>query len=983
MKPILLSLLFFLGAATGLLAQNRTITGTVKDKESNEPMIGANILVKGTSNGTATDIDGRFSLEIPAGQGLVLEVSSTGYLTTEVAIGASNTMDILLEVDAETLEEVVVIGYGEVKKSNVTGAIVSVKTEDLKKVPTTNVMESLQGKLPGVDITRSSGAAGAGINVVVRGNRSLSASNAPLFIVDGIQYNSIQDLNPNDIQSMEVLKDAASTAIFGSRGANGVILVTTKKGAAGKTRISFNSYAGVSQVTGYPNVFTPQEYANFRREANRSTGKWASAADDSKIFNAYELDRIQNNGGAIWPELFLRDGSQQEYQLGIATGIGKSSIYLSGNYFKEQGLFNMDDLGRYTFRFNMDHALSDKLKIGTQNQFIYYDLNARRDPLNIANKINPLLEPYENGSLVVYPNNGKDINPLSDEVADNYENNTRTTRIFTSAYLEYKPVSGLNLRSNLGFTLANGRNGIYRAAATVDRNGSAPEAFYRTDNSVNLTWENIANYGRDFGDHSLSVTGVTSLITNRNEVQEALGRNQLLSYQLFYALGNSTQEVGIYSNYQESALVSFTGRLQYDFKDKYILMVTGRQDGSSKLAEGNKWAFFPSASLAWRIKEENFLSGTDWLSNLKLRASFGIAGSDAVSPYSSESSLARIPFSYDEKLTPGYTFAQKIGNPNLKWELSTTYNLGLDFGILNNRLFGSVDLYDTRTSDLLLDRFLPLTSGVGYITENIGKTRNRGVEVALTAVVADKKNFQWNAGITWFANKEEIVELATGANDIANGWFIGQPTQAYYDFEKIGIWQSNEVDEATKYKQAPGDIRVKDQNGDGVIDANNDRIIIGSNRPKWSGNLTSDFKILNFDFSFQVFARIGQKFQYEYASVYDPAGVENSLQHDFWTPENASNDYPRPNASRSRIGTLYFTSLTYEDGSFIKLRGMTLGYTIPEKVLSRFGVSSLRLYVNGRNLLVSSKIKDYDPERGGSLSNPIPRLIVGGINLDF
>lgn len=983
LKSAFMVMYISLSTAYPVFSQNLTITGKVVSADEQLPIPGATVMMKGTTTGTVTDIDGNYTLPLPQRQG-TLVVSFVGYKTQEIVIDNRSIVNVTLETDLSDLEEVIVIGYGEVKKSNVTGSIVSVDVRDLSKVPTTNVMESLQGRLPGVDITRSSGQAGAGINITVRGNRSLTASNSPLFIVDGIQYSNIQDLNPNDIQSMEVLKDAASTAIYGSRGANGVIIVTTKQGSVDQTRVNVNSYVGVSEVVNYPKVQTPQQYANLRREARRATGDWKGPEDDPNIFNDWELESVRNNGGAIWPDLFLTEGLQQDYQVGVSSASEKSKFYVSLNYFNEKGNLRMDELNRYSVRANIDHSLSKKINIGTQNQVTYYNQNYRRDPMNIANKINPLLYPYdEDGNVLFQPNNWKDVNPLIDEEPGHYKNNNRTTRVFTSAYLNYKIIEGLNFRSNLGMTLTNGRTGIYRGSETVDRAGSVSEAVYQTNQSVGLNWENIINYNQNFGQHAFTLTAIHTLLRNDNESQSAQGRNQLLDYQQFYSLGNANDQLAIQSAYRGSSLMSYTGRLQYGYADKYLLMFTARADGASQLSDGKKWAFFPSISGAWRIIEESFMQSSSTFTDLKLRASYGVAGNAAVDPYSTQSLLTRVPFTYDEEAAIGYTFGSRIGNIDLGWEISKTINLGLDFGLIRNRLTGTLDVYDTKTDDLLLNRFLPPSSGVSSIMENIGKTRNRGVELGLDAVAIDKVNVQWHVGMNWFTNKEEIVELATGTDDIANGWFIGHPTRAFYDYKKAGIWQLDEADAALVYEQVPGEIKVVDQNGDNRIDANNDRVILGSPRPKWSGSFNSDLSIGNFDFNFQIFVRWGQMMDYEFYDVYDPSGNENSHQHDYWTPENPSNAYPRPNAGRTQGSTIYYSSLLYEDASFVKLRGVTLGYNFPSSLLEKAGINRLRIYVTGKNMLVMSKVDNYDPERGGAMSNPIPRLIVGGINLEF
>ncbi len=976
MKPTFI--LLFVMLSVSLFGQSQIrVSGKVTDETTAEPLIGATVALLGSTTGTSTDAQGNYVLTVPADG--TLSFRYTGYVSRDLAVNNNPTLNVALALNSELIEEVVVIGYGAVKKSNVTGAIVSVKPADLKTVPTTNVMEALQGKLPGVDITRSSGAAGANVNVLVRGNRSLTASNTPLFIVDGIQYSNVQDINPNDVESMEVLKDAASTAIYGSRGANGVIIITTKKGRKDKTAVSFNAYAGATSLAGYPRVMGPEEYKQFRRESNRTTGNWASEADDAKIFG-----NLLSNKGTYWPDLFIQNGSQSDYQLGVSTGNEKTNIYLSLDLFNEKGIIAKDELRRYSFRANVDHKINKIFSLGTQNQITYYDQDLRFDPLGGANKLVPLEEPYDaNGNLNILINNGRNINPLTDLEPNNYENNVRTSRIFSSAYVSVNLLENLSFKSNLGINLTGTRDGLFAGAQTHFRNGAQALARYIAGNSIGLNLENILNYNVSAGKHNFNLTGVHSVLTNKFESSTAQGTNQLVKSQLYYGLANANAQVSIGADYKESALVSYTGRLMYNFADKYLLTLTGRTDGASQLSAGNKWAFFPSVSAAWRLSQEQFLSNNNLISDLKLRASWGKAGNSAVEPYSSQNLLNRVPFAWDEAAAIGYSYSPRIGNPDLRWEISTTSNIGLDFGLFGNRLTGTLDLFSTDTKDLLLERLLPLTSGATSIIQNIGQTNTKGIELGLSATVVNKKNLRWNLGVNWTKVNEKIEKLATESNDIANGWFIGQTTQSFYDYEKIGIWQSNEVDAAKTFNQVPGDIKVKDQNGDGKIDATNDRVIIGSGRPDWIGNLNSDLKVFGFDLNVQFFARWGQMIRYDLVGVYDPQANENSLVHDYWTPENATNAFPRPSSTRSQAATLYYSSLFYRDGSFLKLRGLTLGYTLPDAMTNKIKADNLRIYISGRNLWTYSKIDDYDPERGGSMSSPMNKVIVGGINLDF
>ncbi|RAJ77469.1 TonB-linked SusC/RagA family outer membrane protein [Chitinophaga dinghuensis] len=983
MKKIHLICLLLCCISNWALAQSRTIKGKVTDAATGEVLPMVSVQVKGTTVGVQTDSRGHFSLQLPDGKTELL-FTYLGY--AQLSLPAVNDMQVKLEQSNKKLDEIVVVGYGTVKKRDLTGAVASIKGDEIKKVPTTNVMESVQGKLPGVDITRSSGSAGAKINVTVRGNRSITANNGPLYIVDGVQYESIQDLNPNDIQSMEVLKDASTTAIYGSRGANGVIMVTTKRGVSGVPKLNISSYVGSSEVNGYPPMMTGPQYTALKREANRTTGRWASIADDPKIFNAFELDEIKNNIWTNYANELIHHGLQQDYQAGISGGSEKTKVYFSFDYFNEKGILKLDNLKRYSTRLNIDQTINNYMKVGVQSQLTYYDQSARRDPLNQANKYIPLGVPYDSaGNLVLFPNSGSAINPLADEQPNAYDNTTRTTRTLANAYLELTPLKGLMIRSNLGVTLENSKQGIFASKASIDRSTASTSRSSMYNNLRRfLSWENVITYNKSFGQHNFGLTGVTSWLADKKESSQMQGEGQLLPSQLYHALQNNVSGIAIASGYEESKLLSFTGRLNYNYKGKYLLSFTGRSDGSSKLSPGNKWAFFPSVAGAWRISDEAFMKSQQTFSDLKLRVTYGIAGTDAVLPYSTVSSLSKIPFSWDDtNAAVAYTIGDQTGNKKLKWELSATKNIGLDFGILQGRISGSIDVYDTRTHDLLLKRTLPTSSGVSSVVQNIGKTRNRGVEIAINTTNISTADFRWTSNIVYSRNKEEIVALADGStNDVANGWFIGYPVKVYYDYEKVGIWQTSEADLAAKLGYKPGDIKVKDQDNSGTINSA-DRIVLGAQVPKWSGGLNNDFKYKNFDLNIYVYARIGQMINSEYAAKFDPQGLENSANVNYWTPENPSNDYPRPNASLSKDGTPFIKTLGYKDGSFVKIRNISLGYTFSNEMLKQLHLSSLRLYVTGKNLFTFSKVKDYDPERGGALSEPLTRMYVAGLNVEF
>lgn len=989
MKKFYLSLAILCLLCSIVSAQNHLITGHVSDGKSGETLIGVSIKIKGSTLGTSTDAKGAFSLNIPANSNnVVLMVYYIGYVRKEISLGNQSQLSIQLSAEENSLNEVLVIGYGTVKKRDLTGSVVSVKGEDIAKVPSSNPLESIQGKVPGVDVTRSSGAASSGVNINIRGTRSISAGNGPLIIVDGVQYANLQDLNPNDIASMDILKDASSTAIYGSRGANGVIIITTKKGVSGEATVSFNSYYGQSKVSRYPTVMNGEQYIALRRQANRTTGNWSGPADDAAIFNSAEYAAVQNKQFLDYQDLLFHDGRQQDYQLGVRAGTEKTKAYFSLDYLDEKGVLKMDQSNRYSARLNLDQTIGKYFTTGMQVQFTHYQQDNRRDPLNQANKISPLGTLYDaQGNFIVYPLAGTFVSPVADEQPNVYANETMINRTLLSAYMELKPLAGLTARSNIGVNLNTDRTGAYADRYSLDRNGSVPKATYAASNSHLIDIENFITYTKEISDHSFTLTGINSLLYNRMDNIAASGENQLLKSQLFYGLGN-TQNQAVNTAYTMSNLISFAGRLNYAYKGKYLLTATGRTDGSSKLAESNRWAFFPSAAVAWRVSDESFLKDNKIISDLKVKYSYGIAGSDNIDPYSTQSSLSRIAFAYDDNSVPAFTYSPLIGNINLTWEKTKTSDIGLEMGLLKNRISATVDYYDSRTYDLLLKRSLPPSDGVTSVIQNVAKTRNKGLEIAISSKNLMGTDFQWTSSITFSKNTEQIVELAGGAQaDILNSWFVGSPIQSYYDYEKIGIWQSTEAAQAAKYGQLPGDIRVRDLNNDGKIDATNDRKIIGTNRPKWSGGLENTFTYKAFDLNVYLYARMGQTIYADFLRIYDPQGISNSSSIiNYWTPENPSNDYPRPNKNVSLASTLYSSTLGYVNGSYLRIRNITLGYRVPKKLIEKGFVKSLRVYATAKNPFTftkSSLLKEYDPERGGTESAPMTKLYTVGLNATF
>jgi TonB-linked SusC/RagA family outer membrane protein len=985
MKKLLLCLLTFTTYLSGQAQQSpgATFSGTVLEDSTDNPLYGVTVAVKGTSLGTTTNSKGAFTINITGEQKTAdLIISSKGFTTKEVTVTAGQPLVVRLPRVASALDEVVVIGYGSVRKKDLTGAVVSLKGTELKEVPSTNVLEAAQGKIAGADITKSSGQAGAGVNIRIRGNRSIGGNNSPLIIVDGVQYSNIQDINPNDIESMEVLKDASSVAIYGSRGANGVIIITSKSGATGKMEVSLNAYAGRSEVTMYPKPMGIDEYVDFKRQAYRTTGNWNSPADDPAVFTGQgEMNSIQNRIWSDYLEELFHPGLQQEYQVGLRGGTERLKTYLSLGYFNERGVLKLDELKRYTGRLNVDYTINNAVRMGLQSQLTYYDQSLRRDPLNQANKISPLGSLYDSAGNFNYVMLGNGpVNPLADEQPNVFEGQNLITRSLINAYIDVRPLPGLSFRSTVGVTLQSNRNGSYASPKSLDRFLTGKSlASITAANARNINWENVITWQKNVGKHGFTLTGVGSYLGGVSDDVTASGVNQLLSTQLFYAIQNTTEQKEIFSSYSKSDLVSFAGRLNYNFNSKYLLTLTARSDGSSKLSEGKKWTFFPSAAIAWRIKDENFMQNVDFLSDLKLRVSYGVAGNDPSGPYATQSGLTRLAYGWDETTAPAYTFSRLVGNTDLSWELSETFNIGLDAAFFENRINLSLDVYDTRTKDLLLVRGLPPTTGVTTVNQNVGKTRNKGLEITLGTTNISTRDFSWTSNLTFTTNKEEIVSLVTpGVNDIGNGWFIGQPINVLYDYEKLGIWQTKDATSGATFNAKPGDIRVKDQNGDGKIDSQNDRIILGNPRPKWSGGFDNTVKYKNFDLRVFIYARVGQMISSDRYGKFSANGLETNMAGmDYWTPENPTNAYPRPNKNG---GLLYLSTLAYQDGSFARIRDLSLGYTVPAKNLQRSFVKGFRVYATGKNLFTFTDL-DYDPERGGSENFPMTKLYVLGVNL--
>ncbi|MCG8310220.1 MAG: TonB-dependent receptor [Cytophagales bacterium] len=963
--------------------QEKVVTGKVVSGDNSEPLPGVNIIVKGTTTGGISDLNGNYSVSVPDDNASLI-FSSVGYETIEVAVGTQSVIDVSLVPDITALSEIVVVGYGTQEKRDVTAAIASLDSEDITKIPVASSVEAIQGQISGVDVVGVGGRPGSNPTITIRGRQSISSYNDPLYVIDGIPQtesndrSAINDLNPADIESMEVLKDAAAAAIYGSRAANGVILITTKRGKAGKTVVSYDGFYGTTSLTKSVDMMNGEEFANMKRESRRldedGNAFWnGTIPDDAAIFeDPAEFESLSRNPvrSTDYQDLIFKNGFKTNHQVGISGGSEKTQFNISLGYFKEDGIIKGMDFERFNSRINLDHKISKIFKVGVSFLASHSIRNeGSGDVLDEAMTNNPLGVPYdeETGELLFLPiSDGIRTNPLFETLDNNVIDETKATRIFAPIYLEVDILKNLKYRMNFGPDIRYTRRGEFNGSFTNNNRGGPADARIRDNNQIGITLENILTWNETINDrHGLGVTLLQSIQSNRLEYHSTEVSNLPYESQLFYNLGSAAVKGNLESSLTETALASFMGRINYDFDKKYLLQFTLRADGSSRLAEGKKWDYFPGVSAGWRIIDEGFMSGVNAMNELKLRASYGILGNTSIAPYQTWGRLERRA----AVGAFGYQLSE-IPNDQLGWEVSATTDIGVDFGFFDGRLSGTFDWFNTETTDLIQPRQLPPTSGYAGITQNIGSTRTRGVELALNGVVLDNPNgFNWDINFNIAHYKEEITELAlkdengNPTDDVINRWFIGQPIIVYFDYEKEGIYQIDEEDLARQREnKVPGEIKLKDQNKDNVITVE-DRKILGSTVPDFYGGITNNFEYKGFDLSIFFYYRVGHmifsSFETGNSSLF---ARYNNLDVDYWTVNNPTNDHPRPdqNQERPRDGD----TRGYFDGSYLKLRNVTLGYTFPSSITEKLRMSFLRVYVSAQNPWFTSKYDTFDPEIG-------------------
>lgn len=1010
--PVLAAMPRLNSATTQSPMQERTITGKVTSSDDNAPLPGVNVSVKGTTRGTTTDASGTYRLTVPAGN-IVLVISSVGFMSQEITLGNRASVDVKLQTDTRALNEVVVVGYGTQKKSQTTGAITSVGAKEIQEMPITNLGQALQGRAAGVDVTQTGSKPGTVPKILIRGRRSFSASNDPLYVVDGIPLSAgYEDMNPSDVASMEVLKDATATAIYGARGANGVVLITTKRGAQkGKTTVTYDSYAGVSKPLDKVNLFSGPEFAEYVREAYRATGGYKDAngnavptgvADpvaDAKVAvlggDPAVAKGIANGTSTDWQSLILKNGVMQNHSVGVQGGTEKTQFYISAGYFQDKGISDGLDFTRYSLRANIDHQVNKALKVGISSYMMYSLRNGENlNPYGFTIQQNPLAVPYDDkGNLIFSPTNDALLtNPLYEVIPGAQVDQTKRYRMFNSIFAEVKILDGLKYRVNFGpdFTLA--RWGRFIGAATNARKFGDPQATNENRWGFNWTLENIVNYTKTFKDvHNLNVTLLHSIQRDNYEVYRADVQGVPAETQQFYNMGAASSVLGTASSLTQWTINSYMARVNYDFNDKYLITATIRRDGSSRFGENTKYGNFPGVALGWNVSNEPFLKAVPWVDLLKLRAGYGVVGNQAVSPYQTQGLLSRTAYAWNTTAAFGFR-PNTIGNPDLRWETSATSNIGLDFSFWRGRLQGSLELYQTNTTALLLADQLPGSIGFGAVTRNVGETRNRGIELGFTTYnINSPSGFKWNTDFQFTKNTEAILSLYNGkVDDLGNGWFIGRPLSTIFDYKKVGIWQADEADKAKSYASEVGQIKVQDTNNDGKINAD-DRVIIGSDVPQFSSGITNRFSYKGFDLSFFFFARVGNIIRSEFHRNNNAlAGRYQQIKVDYWTPNNPTNEFPRPKSNQEF--PVYNTTLLYFDGTFVKLRNINIGYTFTPAIAQKLHMESLRLYSSIQQPFIwakyRSKYNGVDPETtglaaGGTGVTPATTVFTVGLNARF
>ncbi|MBK5209895.1 MAG: TonB-dependent receptor [Flavobacteriaceae bacterium] len=946
------------------------ISGKVTDNNG-DPLPGATVLIKGTSKGTTTDFNGYYKIDAPIGATLAFRY--LGYNSIEILIGNQTEINVVLIGNNESLEEVVVVGYGRQKKSDITGAVSSVSKDRINDATITDPIQLIQGAVAGLNVSATAAGSNpeSGGVLLVRGRNSISANNEPLIVLDGVPYSgNISEINSQDIESIEVLKDASSTAIYGSRASNGVILIQTKNGEEGKVTVRYDGFYSVQTVANFPDLMNGDEYVLYKEGTD-------PLDTDANITEA-ELAVYESGSykSWTWKDLIIKNGFSQQHNLSVSGGSQKTSYRVSFSYLGTEGIVINDQYKRGNTRINVTSKVSDWLTVGSNTMLGYAD-NSGAAPsfVDLFNK-SPLAVPFnEDGSINITPISDDDrkINPIETSLYDDL-NKKYTVSSNNYINIELPFVKGLSYRFNTGVQYQSTEKNWYRGLNTGKSFKVGGEAEINKGDRYSYVLENIVSYQRDFGKHNVFLTGVYSIEENenKNSKTEASGfANDFLSY---YGIPQATNQTPSFF-YAKTDLISQMFRANYSYDSRYLFTATVRRDGFSGFGANNKFGTFPSIALGWNISNENFFSNAKGFVNLlKLRGSYGLSGNQAISPYQTISQLSGEDYIDGTTTAPGFV-PSSLGTPGLGWETTRSLNVGIDFGLLNSRISGEINLYRNNTKDLLLKRSISAVHGVNSVFENIGETQNEGFEFLVNSNNISKKDFKWSSNLNFSFIRTEIKDLyGDGKDDIANKWFIGQNILTNYDLKFIGVWQLGEEELAAQYGALPGYAKYEDLNDNGVYDPG-DRQILGSEEPNFTWGFTNTFKYKDFGLSIFVYGKNGAR------KVNPYKDRSYLINREYWTPDNPSNEFWSNSSAATRyLGQGNYASV-YDNADFIRIKDITLSYSLPKAIFN--DAVNAKIYFTGKNLATITNWSALDPELDNQRAIPLQREFIFGLNLSF
>lgn len=983
-------------------AQSASVSGIVTSQDDGTTLPGVNVVVKGTVQGTTTDAGGRYTINVP-NEDATLVFSFIGYKVAEVVVGGKTTVDVVLASDVQQLSEVVVVGYGTQKRSDITGSVASVPKERLINLPVTNLTHAIQGTTAGLNIVQNSSVPGSSSTMQIRGLNSINANTSPFIVLDGVPFfGQTNDINPNDIESIEILKDASAVAIYGTRGANGVILITTKRGISGKPVISYNGYAGVEEIAHKLNPMRPDAYV--QKYADYMTAR--NLTQTEVLPNTFEVDNYNAGVTTDWLDAATQTGKVQQHNVSIRGGSDNMQYYVAGEYLDQEGVVKGYQYKRISARSNLDVTITNYLKVGTSMFYTNNNHDGGRANLLNATAMSPYSRVYDtDGKYLIHPMSPELLfsNPLLGMTNDRID---RKNNLTGGAYAEVTPgfLKGLKYRLNGSYVLQTNRYANYAGRAANDQSGTAEIANSETSNWV---LENLLTYAKDINKHHIDFTALYSAQRTNffgSNIRSVGFINDELSYNNLGA-GTTLSPVTVNDNgtngttgswSKASGLLSQMGRINYSYDGRYLLSVTARRDGYSAFgANSSKYAFFPSFALGWNIHNERFITNTNAVNQLKLRFSYGKVGNQAIGVNQTVTTSRAVLYPFNGSGSIG-VLANVLGNQELTWETTRSANLGLDFAFAKNRISGTIEVYRTKSEDLLLERNIPNISGYTKVWDNLGRLQNTGLEFSLKTVNVETGDFKWESNINFSTFRNELLEIyGDGKDDIGNSWFIGHPLQVIYDYELVGIWQEGEETANWDPAAKPGHLKFKDQltvdtdgdgepdAADGVINAN-DRVILGTSLPKWYGGLTNTFRYKNFHLNVFIQTSQGSLKRNRDISYGDEIGRRNvPAEVGYWTPENKSNTWPSLDYTNTR-GYGY-----PEESSYVRIKDVTLSYSVPASLLERAHIKTLTVYVAGRNLYTFTDWIGWDPEndhspRGsGDWQNnyPLIRTYSLGVNL--